>query len=556
MKVFIEIKKKLKGFKENYEVKKYVGHSKYFDKKWYVKSYKIEKNISPYKHYYEIGYKKGFNPSIYFNTNKYLKNNPDVDMCPLYHYEKYGKKEGRKKFFADIQYDHNYKAKRLRRFIKRKISNIVNFRKIKKNKEVKILVYAHIFYVYSVPEIIEYLKNLEKYNYDLIVTCTDNSYYDTICAQISSFKKDTKIIKCENRGFDVGPFMEMLLQTNLNKYDVFFKLQSKSTSNKTVYVYDQVFKNRDWFVYMFESTLGAFYVHKNIEILSQNNNIGIIAASNLILSDPQHRTNFTLKHLRAKKLKINKNYIFVAGTVFAGKILLLKKIKNLNYGLKDFEPTETGYFSFAHAMERYVSASASPKYVIHGNKVCRFKRILWHHVNQKMKKIIGLRLLDDNRFNLSDDFVLRYIEHTPILKYEICKIKLCDLNVYRNSEYISIDKCYPFLFVTNANEKEYTQNCLRYRRTDYMDLSLKDFEKTVKKECVQRYRKLISSIDKKNNIDKELISVNEHNSILDGQHRACYLLHKYGGEYEINVLRIYEGKVVIDDLNPLFNKYK
>lgn len=637
MKVFVGIKKKLKHFKENYEVKKYVGNSKYFDEKWYVNKYNIEKNILPYKHYYEIGwkkgfnpsldfntneylknnkdviscplfhyekyrkkeiyaeqkkiekyikkskyfdekwyvenynieknilphihyyetgYKKGYNPSIYFDTNKYLKNNSDVDMCPLYHYEKYGKKEGRQKFFVDFQYDHNYKVRKIRRFIKRKISNVINFRKINKNKDVKILVYAHIFYVYSVPEIIEYLKNLGKYNYDLVITCTDNEYYNTICKQILEFKKDTKIIKCKNRGFDVGPFMEMLYQTDIDKYDVFFKLQSKGTFNRTSYIYNQIFKNRDWFEYMFESTLGAFYIHKNIDILSNDNNIGIVAASNLIITDPIHKKNFTIKHLAKKRLKLSDNYYFVAGTVFAERISLLKEIKKLNFRINDFESTETGYFSFAHALERYITANIGSKYIIYGNKVCKFKRILWSNINRKLKKIVGIRMLDDDRINLSDDFVLRYIEHTPILKYEIVKVKLGDLNVYRDNKYISLDNCYPYLFIKNDDEKEYIENCLLYRRTDYMDLSFKEFEKTVKKECVQRYRSLMSSVDKNSLIEKELISVNENNSILDGQHRACYLLHKHGADYQINVLKIYEGKMRINDMNPFFNKYE
>lgn len=49
-------------------------------------------------HYLETGYKKGYNPNIYFDTNFYLNEYPDVktdDINPFFHYLKYGIYEGR-----------------------------------------------------------------------------------------------------------------------------------------------------------------------------------------------------------------------------------------------------------------------------------------------------------------------------------------------------------------------------------------------------------------------------------------------------------------------------
>lgn len=78
----------------------YIQHSKYFDKKWYLKTYPDVKKsgIDPVEHYLKSGWKEGRNPGPKFNTNWYLNRYKDVKEAkvnPLVHYEKHGKYEGR-----------------------------------------------------------------------------------------------------------------------------------------------------------------------------------------------------------------------------------------------------------------------------------------------------------------------------------------------------------------------------------------------------------------------------------------------------------------------------
>lgn len=87
---------------------KKIKRSKFFDKKWYIKNYPdIDfSQISPARHYLNIGWREGRNPSQKFFTSQYLTINFDlVDINPLLHYLKYGKKEKR---FRD--YNHNMKT--------------------------------------------------------------------------------------------------------------------------------------------------------------------------------------------------------------------------------------------------------------------------------------------------------------------------------------------------------------------------------------------------------------------------------------------------------------
>lgn len=78
----------------------YIRHSKFFDKKWYLKTYPdvAEEHADPALHYLMYGWKEGRQPGPRFNPKFYLDNNLDVKRAkvnPLLHYEKHGKHEGR-----------------------------------------------------------------------------------------------------------------------------------------------------------------------------------------------------------------------------------------------------------------------------------------------------------------------------------------------------------------------------------------------------------------------------------------------------------------------------
>ncbi len=82
--------------------------SKYFDEDYYLKNYPESLfSANAAKHYLETGWKKGYNPSSHFSTEKYLRFYADIqnaNINPLLHYEKYGKIEKRMTF--DIQEKH------------------------------------------------------------------------------------------------------------------------------------------------------------------------------------------------------------------------------------------------------------------------------------------------------------------------------------------------------------------------------------------------------------------------------------------------------------------
>lgn len=70
--------------KKSHEI---IQKSNMFDERWYLSEYPDIKclNISPIKHYLNLGVLEGCDPSPYFNTNEYIENH-DIDINPLVHY--------------------------------------------------------------------------------------------------------------------------------------------------------------------------------------------------------------------------------------------------------------------------------------------------------------------------------------------------------------------------------------------------------------------------------------------------------------------------------------
>ncbi len=78
----------------------FIRQSNLFDPIFYIKhNYDAAiDNTDPLHHYMTIGAKRGSNPNEWFDSNRYLARNPDVqDYCmnPFYHYLRYGIKENR-----------------------------------------------------------------------------------------------------------------------------------------------------------------------------------------------------------------------------------------------------------------------------------------------------------------------------------------------------------------------------------------------------------------------------------------------------------------------------
>ena len=514
-----------------------IRKSDLFNEEFYRKAVGLKPDIDAVAHFYDGGWRAG-DPSLRFCSKDYLAANPDVlevNICPLYHYLRYGRREKRRLSpGAAMNSYHRYAAIRE---IKRLYYEVYYRGLIRKNKDAKILVVLHLFYEESCKEIMEYLKNLRKYNYDLVITTVEGRDVEYIEKTIRTIKKDAEIMVFPNRGFDIASYLEVVRIKREERYDVVIKVQSKRHFEKTGVVAASMYvRGRDWFLYLFESVLSARYVHLNIDRLRNNVSTELIAAKNLLMQDPPHKKRMTFNKIKKLGLTLPEDYVFVAGTCFAMKWSTAKEKHITSLTIADYEKAERYHFSTAHAMERYLTGCV-PQEAQRGNAVCRLRLLLNRIKGKERLDRRGLCVIEKENVHLDDDFILRFLEGAEVFGCEKRLMPVKDLYIHLDGQRIPLDHCAPYLYLNGEKEQYYTY-CLEHRKTDYMELSSEEFEREIKQTKDARFLHLIGYLDKNGYDENEPVVVCRDGQILDGQHRACWYMHRFGEDSLIRVLHL------------------
>lgn len=400
-----------------------------------------------------------------------------------------------------------------------------------KNKNARILVILHLFYMSAWKEIKEYLKNLDAYGYDLVVAHTDAIVDEDVLSDIREYKPDVRISRFPNLGYDVGTFTEILSETDLDRYDIVFKLQSKGVHRRRIFIYGEYMKGRDWFLNLYEGCLGAGTVHVTVDKLMNDPSVGLVAARNLIVEDPPHKRNMVKSFMEKEGFPVPGKYLFVAGTCFAVKACTMKRIADMHLKVSMYPAAGRG-FTLAHKMERLVCfAVLTAGYGFHGNDVLMFRRV-WRKLSPRrwrIRHLTGMRLLDDPRFRIDDEFAFFSLEHRLIKKYELVTLRLGDIRRNWKENIIPLRECMPYKYLMTGNPEvyeEYMRQNAQYYKLDIMSR--------------ERFDALIRSMEGNGFTDQTAVVVNGRNIVQDGQHRCCYLIYRYGEDYEIPCVRIYE----------------
>ena len=428
-----------------------------------------------------------------------------------------------------------YRSSRIQAFwhrIMAVLGRVVYSRCIKQNSDARILVVCHLFYMDAWPHIKCYLENLSSYHYDLVVTYITGHFDEAVLDKVREFKGDVRFKEYENKGFDIGGFIDVLTRTDLNHYDIVFKLQSKGIGKKSIYVCDQVFKRADWFLNLFDGILGEFSVHKAVNILLHSSNSGLVASANLIVQDPLHKSALTRDKADRLCIPIPKEYHFVAGSCFAIKAPLLSRIQDLHLTIDSFEPTRRGSFSLAHALERIICASVETQ----GQSLVGIHVKHPHYFLERYyyRRVSAIRLLYDDRFSLDYDYFYRSLEMVPVFSYEIKSMRLGDIHRYWEGKYYHLQECSPYAYLHGDIET--------YEK--YIEVNFKSTGFEMSRE---RFDRLIQSMEE-NGFDKKRLPIvcAYDNTIWDGQHRCCWLIAKYGEDTAVPVLYLDAYPVHLD----------
>ena len=215
-----------------------------------------------------------------------------------------------------------------------------------------ILVVVHIYYSNLWPELQNYLENITV-PYDLYVTTIKEN--DNLKEKILGFNPSAHFEIVENRGYDVGPFIHILNQVNLDKYSYLIKLHTKRDVPPSPKVFRGLIANK-WRKYCCAFLASKEKFNQYLNAFIQDSTLGMQADYHVIV----HRDFYDkIAQKKTKKwLKLRNcpqiNYAFVAGTMFFAKADLFKEVQNLNLKLVDFDfiKNEEHKTQLAHIFER------------------------------------------------------------------------------------------------------------------------------------------------------------------------------------------------------------
>lgn len=241
----------------------------------------------------------------------------------------------------------------------------------------KILVVAHVFYPQLWPELADCIRNVTERK-DVVITFVDE-------ASVVEARKDfpdARFVLCENRGYDIWPFVRALQSTDLASYDVIVKLHTKRdiVDGIRYHFNHAVFNGSAWrdFLLAFVKTPEAW---RRTRALLLKRGVGMVADRHVVMRRRDVRIERTRQSFDAAAeflgldpKSVRRSGQYVAGTMFAAKPAALRPLLEEPLAAEMFDPpaghlTET----FAHVMERALGLSVTAA----GLRIASFNGSLW-----------------------------------------------------------------------------------------------------------------------------------------------------------------------------------
>jgi len=277
--------------------------------------------------------------------------------------------------------------------------------------KMKILVHLHLYYIDMLPEMLDYLRSLEGRDYDLCVTVVKE---DTeLREKLLAFKPETKILTVENRGYDLAPFLSVLHDVDLDKYDYLIKLHTKRDLPRPAYLPDGKFTGSEWRECLMGFLKNKQAFDRTMEIMEKKPDIGMLSHWKLIINagKEDREANRRAEGIMQKIGLQPQQKLFVAGTMFICRAELMKPLLKLNYAVNDFDVPAADHSggTLAHALERVLG------WIIYAQKYQ-----IGSYELKRVKDRLRIWAYKSGRF--------LYRKHTNskgVTRIKICKIPVC-----------------------------------------------------------------------------------------------------------------------------------
>ncbi len=226
----------------------------------------------------------------------------------------------------------------------------------------RVLCVVHVFYPEFWPELASCSRNVDE-PFDLVVT-----YVDETRGVEDMVRRDflnARLILCENRGFDVWPFLKALGEVRLSDYDVLVKLHTKRDVKAS---HSLIFNHRNYLGPRWRNYLLGF-IRSSADWAAtkarfDDLSVGMVADDRVIL----RKDDVPWKTPRATAVQAAEFTAalygrpmaaaqFVAGTMFAARPSVFARLLARGWTADDFcESVRDGTEQTAHLLERVLGA--------------------------------------------------------------------------------------------------------------------------------------------------------------------------------------------------------
>ena len=256
-------------------------------------------------------------------------------------------------------------------------------------------VHLHLHYVNRWPEMRRYLQHLGDYPYHLYVTLTkENACLEK---EIKDFHPHSTIWCTENRGYDIGPFVDFLHKIDLSQYDLVLKIHAKNKyGRQKTWINDRYITKRSWVNLLFTALLGSKRIwKKNVNAFLQDPQLGMLSSQYLITSEKicsEYLRPAIDQEMQKMGYQTPQNITFVAGTMFVARAKLLEKIKKY-FSISDFAPTDVSVQdgTLAHVIERVLGCLIA----VQGYEIKGFDKNWWVDYVPSMRQVARSFYSDD-----------------------------------------------------------------------------------------------------------------------------------------------------------------
>ena len=222
------------------------------------------------------------------------------------------------------------------------------------NGEKRILAVVHVYYAHLWQELASCLRNVGE-GCDIIITYVDESAVEAAKREFPH----ARFLRCENRGYDVWPFIRALRTVDLRDYDYLVKLHTKRNIDQDLAMNHAWFGDNAWRNYL----LRIVSTHRNwrraFETIRKPG-VGMVADRHLIfdreITGPRFTATFdrAMEEVRRIAGSVGEpEHLYVAGTMFLARVEPFKALLREDFTADRFDvPGDHRTETYAHVMER------------------------------------------------------------------------------------------------------------------------------------------------------------------------------------------------------------